>query len=229
MRPEQLRTARQQAQLTQIQAAARLGVSQPYLSQLERGLRPMTVEITRRAAVLWQLPPSVLPLAAPESEPASAYTAIRHARQFAALGYPGFAHLAGDDMANPAAALLAALRQPDLDVRTSEALPWVAAHHADLDWSWLIAQAKLHDIQNRLGFIVALAAQLAERSGLAAAQATLGAVARQLEPSRLARDVTLCRESMPSPERRWLASTRSTLAQHWNVLTGLTLEQLAHD
>ena len=126
------------------------------------------------------------------------------------------------------AAFVAALRQPDLEVRVSEALPWVAVHHADLDWSWLVRQAKLHDVQNRLGFVVGLAADLAERSGRTTVRAALDAVTGQLERARLAREDTLCRESMPTPERRWLAVTRSALAQHWNLLTGLTVEQLVH-
>jgi hypothetical protein len=150
------------------------------------------------------------------------------ARQVAALGYPGFAHLTPGDPANPAAVLLAALRQPDLEVRVSEALPWVVVQHADLDWSWLVRQAKLHDVQNRLGFVVALALDLAEQSGRSSVRAALDAASAQLEHARLAREDTLCRESMSRPERRWLAATRSTLAQHWNLLTGLTVEQLIH-
>ena len=82
-------------------------------------------------------------------------------------------------------------------------------------------------MQHRLGFVVALAVELAEQSSLTNARTTLDTVTTQLEPSRLAREDTLCRESMPRPERRWLSSTRSALAQHWNLLTGLTVEQLA--
>ena len=228
MRPEQFRKVRQQAGLTQVQAAELLGVSQPYLSQLERGMRPWTAELAQRAAALWQLPATALPLPDPDSKEASPATVEHLARQLATLGYPGFAHLTGSVPVNPAAVLLAALRQPDLEVRVSEALPWVAVRHVDLDWAWLARQARLHDVQNRLGFVVALAADLAQRSGLTSARATLETVTGQLELSRLAREDTFCRESMPRPERRWLASSRSDLAQHWNLLTGLTVEQLTH-
>jgi transcriptional regulator with XRE-family HTH domain len=228
MRPEQFRHARREAGQTQVQAAACLGVSQPYLSQLERGTRPVTAELAQRAAAAWRLPPASLPLPDPGPEPTLPNAADHLARQLAALGYPGFAHLTGVAPVNPAAVLLAALRQPDLEVRVSEALPWVAVHHADLDWSWLVRQAKLHDVQNRLGFVVVLAADLAERSGRTTVRAALDAVAEQLERARLAREDTLCRESMPTAERRWLAATRSALARHWNLLTGLTVEQLVH-
>ena len=50
----------------------------------------------------------------------------------------------------------------------------------------------------------------------------------KLEHSRLAREDTLCRESMPPAERRWLAINRSPLARHWNLLTGLTVDQLSY-
>ena len=60
-------------------------------------------------------------------------------------------------------------------------------------------RAKLHDLQNRLGFVVALARQVAERKEQATTAATLAAVEQQLEPSRLAREDTLCRESMHKP------------------------------
>ena len=45
MQYEQLKAGRLKATLTQKQAAERLGVSQPYLSQLEKGDRPVTVEL----------------------------------------------------------------------------------------------------------------------------------------------------------------------------------------
>ena len=226
MRPEQIKTARQSLGLTQVQAAARLGVSQPYLSQLERGNRPVTAELAQRAATLWPLPPTALQLPELDCESATSALDDQLPGQLAALGYPGFSHRAGGPAANPAAVLLAALRQSDLPVRVSEALPWVAERHADLDWSWLVRQAKLHDVQNRLGFVVALAAELADRNGHADVRAGLDAVTAQLEPSRLAREDTLCRQSMPRPERQWLSTSRSATAQHWNLLTGLTVEQL---
>jgi hypothetical protein len=50
---------------------------------------------------------------------------------------------------------------------------------------------------------------------------------RQVSP-RLAREDTLCRESMPMAERRWLRAHRSALAQHWNLLTGLSADPLPY-
>jgi len=52
MTNEQFKAGRLRAGLTQKQAAAALAVSQPYLSQLETGHRPVTPELARSAAAL---------------------------------------------------------------------------------------------------------------------------------------------------------------------------------
>lgn len=225
MKNEQLKAGRLKAGLTQVQAARRLGVSQPYLSQLEKGERSVTAELARSAAALYRLPATALPM--PETAPEGA-DPDRLARQLAGLGYPGFAHLRSRK-ANPAVVVLEALVQKNLDVRLAEALPWVLLTYPDLDWSWLVRQAKLQDAQNRLGFLAALAKNLAAtRPQFQSAFAQLLAVEEELERSRLAREDTLSRESMPDAERRWLETNRSPLAQHWNMLTGLTTDQLSH-
>ncbi|HWN07269.1 MAG TPA: hypothetical protein VNO53_08910 [Steroidobacteraceae bacterium] len=151
------------------------------------------------------------------------------ARQLAGLGYPGFAHLHPGWKANPAAVVLEALLQPELEVRLSEALPWVLLTYPDLDWPWLVSQSKLHDVQNRLGFVVTLARAVAARhAGFSDADGKLAAAEQQLERARLAREDTLGRESMPSAERRWLAESRTAVARHWNMLTSLSAEQLSY-
>lgn len=213
------------AGLTQVKAARRLGVSQPYLSQVEKGQRPVTAELAQSAATLYRLPATALPM--PERAPEGT-DPNRLARQLAGLGYAGFAHLRSLK-ANPAVVVLGALLQKNLDVRSAEALPWVLLAYSDLDWSWLVRQTKLHDVQNRLGFLVALAKGLATtRPHSQPAFERLSAVEEELERSRLAREDTLSRESMPEAERRWLETNRSSLARHWNLLTGLTADQLSH-
>jgi transcriptional regulator with XRE-family HTH domain len=224
---EQLKAGRLETGLTQVQAAARLGVSQPYLSQLEKGERPITTELARSAATLYRLPATALPM--PESVaqriPANS---DKIARQLAGIGYPGFAHLR-HAKANPAAVLLESLVQEDLEVRLAEALPWVVVTYPDMDWPWLIREVKLRDAQNRLGFVVAMARELAAtRPRFRPALERLASAAMELEHARLAREDTLCRGSMLPAERDWLAKTRSALARHWNLLTGLTVDQLSH-
>ena len=227
MTSERLKSGRLNAGLTQVQAARRLGVSQPYLSQLEKGARPVWAALARAAATLYRLPATALPM--PESTPiADGSDPERLARQLAGLGYPGFAHLRSIK-ANPAAVLLESLLQRDLEVRLVEALPWVLLAYPDLDWSWLVRQAKLRDAQNRLGFLVALAKSLATtKAQFRDALEPLSSVEEQLERARLVREDTLCRDFMPVAERRWLEAHRSPLARHWNLLTGLTPDQLSY-
>jgi len=227
MTGDQFKAGRLQAGLTQKAAAASLGVSQPYLSQLEMGQRPVTSELARAATALYRLSATALPM--PESPSKEAVAdAAQLARQLSGLGYPGFQHLR-PRKANPAAVVLQALLQDDLETRLAEALPWVLMTYPDLDWAWLVRHAKLHDAQNRLGFLVAVAKGLAaDRPEFETAFTQLSAVEQQLERARLAREDTLCRESMPTAERRWLKTNRSALAQHWNLLTGLTADQLSY-
>ena len=129
---------------------------------------------------------------------------------------------------NPAVVLWAALRSADLETRLVEALPWVAWKYSDLDWDWLLQRLKVTDLQNRLGFVVALAKDVAACHGDLASAAKLAAVETRLERGRLAREDTLCRETMTDAERRWLASARSALAAHWNVLSDLRPENLPY-
>jgi transcriptional regulator with XRE-family HTH domain len=224
---DRFKAGRLQAGLTQKQAAAALGVSQSYLSQLEMGQRPVTPELARAATALYRLPATALPIPeAPSKEDVA--DAAQLARLLSGLGYPGFSHLR-PRKANPAAVVLEALLQDDLETRLAEALPWVLLKYPDLDWAWLVRHAKLHDVQNRLGFLVAVAKDLAaSRAEFEPAFTQLAAIEQQLERSRLAREDTLCRESMPAAERRWLQAHRSALARHWNLLTGLTTDQLSY-
>ncbi len=227
MTNQQFKAGRVQARLTQTQAAERLGLSQPYLSQLERSQRPVTPELARLATKVYGLPPTCLPVHETTTF-GKDLDASRLARQLSGLGYPSFAHLRAEQT-NPADLVLQSLVQRDLEVRLTEALPWVLGTYPDLNWSWLMDQAKLKDVQNRLGFLVGMTKELAvSRGKFRSALQPLSAVEVKLEHSRLAREDTLCRESMPAAERRWLKSNRSPLAQHWNLLTGLTVDELSY-
>jgi len=187
----------------------------------------VTPELARLATKVYGLPPTGLPV--PETTTSGeVLDASRLARQLSGLGYSSFAHLRGEQT-NPAALVLQSLVQRDLEVRLTEALPWVLGTYPDLSWPWLMDQVKLKDVQNRLGFLVGMTKELAvSRGEFRSALEPLSAVEEKLEHSRLAREDTLCRESMPAAERRWLASNRSPLARHWNLLTGLTIDQLSY-
>ena len=77
------------------------------------------------------------------------------------------------------------------------------------------------------GFLVGVAKGLtAGSTEYQSAFNQLCAAEQQLERARLARQDTLCREPMPEAQRHWLEANRSPLARHWNLLTGLTADQL---
>ena len=161
LRPEQLKSARTAAGLTQHQAADRLGVSQAYLALLERGRRPVTAQLKSRIVGLYRLGPVALPL---DTDNLGCSDSSSLAAGLASLGYPGFRQLTGVQPQNPATILLAAVAAGDVEVRVLEALPWLAVQYQNLDWDWLIREAKLRDVQNRLGFVVMLARQVADSS-----------------------------------------------------------------
>jgi transcriptional regulator with XRE-family HTH domain len=229
MTPSDLRRARQAAGLSQVQAAARLRVSQPYLAMLETGSRRLTPALARRAMRAYCLPATVLPPA--ELAPSSLNRgADSLARDLSTLGYPGFAHLRPKRWKprNPSEVLLAALAHDDLEARLVEALPWLVLKYCPLDRDWLVEHAKLHDLQNRLGFILTLARRLAERAGDEPKARAVSDLVAALERSRLAREDTFCRASLASAERRWLKTHRSVDAKHWNLLTDWTVDAVRY-
>lgn len=87
---------------------------------------------------------------------------VDYAQELSNLGYPGFAHFQSSEPNwNPAQLLVKALSEHDLDRRVVEALPWLVLRYSEMDWDWVRREAKLLDLQNRLGFTLALAKQLA--------------------------------------------------------------------
>jgi transcriptional regulator with XRE-family HTH domain len=220
----QWKAGRESAGLTQVAAARSLGVSQPYLSQLETGLRTAGAELARKAVGLYKLSPTALPLSSAEDVSPDDLQ-----RKLAALGYPGFEHVRSEAVSNPAVVVLHAVVKRDLDSRLVEALPWVLSTYTDLDWEWLRDQAKRWNAQNRLGYLVHLAYQTSR--SLPERESVVGVLSQwteELEEARLAREGTLCRDSMPERERAWLRETRPEAAVHWSLLTGLTPEQLPY-
>ena len=89
-------------------------------------------------------------------------------------------------------------------------------------------EAKIRDLQNRLGFVVNLARRLAERGPDAPRATALRDLEARLDRSRLAREDTLCRASMPDAERAWLREHRPDDARHWNLLTDWTVDLLRY-
>ena len=228
MNSNDLKSGRLAKGWSQVEAATRLGVSQPYLAMLESGRRRVTPKLARRAMKVYGLPPTVLPPSDPLSR--RRVDAETLADDLAGLGYPGFAYLRPRNWKpkNPSAVLLGALAQDDLEARLVEALPWLVVKYWPLDREWLVREARLRDLQNRLGFVVSLARRLAERAGDERKARALNELETELERSRLAREDTLCKASLPEPERRWLAENRPEEAKHWNILTNWTVDALRY-
>ena len=178
-------------------------------------------------ARLLALPPTVLPLHGPGAR-ATAFTSPALADGLARLGYPGLAYRRrSGPTRNPAALLLSALSLDDLEARLVEALPWLLLAFEGFEADALVARAKASDLQNRLGFTVALAREVAERNPRYRNRASeLRALEGALERSRLAREDTFCHREESERMRSWLRDHRSDAARHWNILTDLRVESL---
>lgn len=218
MTGHQLAQYRKEKNRTQVQVARSLGVSQTYLSLLEAGKRPLTAQLQKKAAGYLGLSPAEVP-ARLDAKPV---TDDQLASDLATLGYLGFSHLKRSRRKNPADVLLSALNAPKRDARLVEALPWVVLAYPDLEWNELVRTAKMYDLQNRLGFVVSVARGLAEARGEKEKAAEFERRESKLKPSVLAREDTLCNETMTNAERRWLTTNRSKAAKEWRVLTSLT-------
>jgi transcriptional regulator with XRE-family HTH domain len=220
MSGQQLRAAREALGMTQQQAARRWRVSQPYLSLVENDRRRMPVRLARLLARQERAVATALPFEVP--------TDADLPRLLGTLGYPGFAYLADlDDVTNPAGVVVAALRHANVPARVTEALPWLLTRFAHLDWDWLVNEAKRWNVQNRLGYLVSLAMEVAKRRSDSAAVPRLERVEQQLEDARLAKEDSLGR-TLTEAERRYLREHRPPAAAHWNLLTSLRADDLRY-
>jgi len=216
-----VRAARERRGWQQEELAHRLGVSQGYVSLLERGRRPVPARLAAKLVSLLSMSPSALPVSTPKPLPNQ-----QAARALGRLGYPGFAYLRKGARVNPMDVLLGALLADDVDARVVEGLPWLLLRYPDVDWERLVASAKQHDAQNRLGFLVALAGRLAETRGDAATAELLHRREHALQRSLLQHDDTFSRTALTQAERRWLVANRSPEARRWNLLATLTVDRL---
>jgi transcriptional regulator with XRE-family HTH domain len=229
MTGHQLTQHRKEKKRTQLQTAKALGVSQTYLSLLESGKRPLTENLETKAAKFFDLPPTTLPSRVSSGKVAHT-TDADLAADLADLGYVGFGHLRRKRprRKNPADVLLSALNAPQREARAIEALPWLLLAFPDMKWNEVVSFAKVHDLQNRLGFLVNVAGELAEKKNDQSLAELLHSREAELERSMLAREDTLCNENMTNAERRWLADHRPDSAKHWRLLADLSTRDLDH-
>jgi hypothetical protein len=104
----------------------------------------------------------------------------------------------------------------------------MTCEYVDMNWDWLVGHAKQNDRQNRLGFVVTLAGELAARSGDSSRSEKLNRYRELLDRSRLVREDTLCHDSMTRSERKWLEKNRPPAARYWNLLTDLDAKHLPY-
>lgn len=226
MNARQLIEGRIKKGLEQQKAAEMLGVSQPYLSLLESGKRKLTKKLADKVYEIFELPPEEILL--PEDwenlpEPGNDELAAA----LAGFGYPKFSHLKSRAAnINPAQVLFSALKKTDLDSRIAESLPWLVFTFHELNWEKLIKFAKVFDLQNRLGFIVTLARQLAEKDENIQKIARLSKVETELEKSRLLKEDVLANASLTKAEKAFLKTNRSPEAEYWRVLSDLSVGNL---
>jgi transcriptional regulator with XRE-family HTH domain len=229
MNGETLRAAREKAGWSQANLAKKLGVTQAYLSLMESGTRRVPLRLAFRLVRLLDLPPTALPVM-PTQVPRGRPTNDWFVSQLARLDYPGYAYRSRPGVVrHPAEVLLAALACNELEPRLVEALPWLLLHFEGFDLDRLVADAKAQDLQNRLGFTVTLARQVAERSpAFGGRLPELLRLETALEPSRLAREEPFGQGRPNARLRAWLKRARSEAARHWNLLTDLKSEHLSY-
>jgi hypothetical protein len=204
-------------------------VTQAYLSLMEGGKRRVPDRLARRAALLFGLPASCLPLSVPRALDRAAVDA-RLEQGLARLGYPPLAYRRRPgSYRNPGELLLMALAVDDLDPRLAEALPWLLLRFEGFDGDDLVARARSMDLQNRLGFTAALARRVAEDNPVYRHRVDeLQRLEAALERSRLAREDTYGRRETSERMRAWLRENRMPEAEHWNLLTDLKPEHLPY-
>jgi transcriptional regulator with XRE-family HTH domain len=228
MRVQELKAARLNRGWSQTQAAARLGVSQPYLTMLENGKRQLTPNVIRKLAMTYGLSPSTLPVS---REFVPRPVDDQHlAESLTRLGYPGFAYLRTHTLTrNPSEVLLMALTQERLEARVAEALPWVALEYWQGASTWLVEQARKFNLQNRLGFVVSLARQVSERDPQNEQRTqALRDLEATLDESRLAKQDVFYRPPRTEGEKEWLLRNRPEEARHWNLLADLRPSHLPY-
>ena len=223
----ELLQARKNRQWEQQETAEKLGVSQSYLSLLERGKRKISKKLSLHAIKVFQLNPTALPIERNLDEPV--YTSNEDlARDLAALGYSQFAYLKSTKKKNPLEVLFLALKSENLESRLVEALPWLVFTYSEMDWGKMFMLAKLNDLQNRLGFVLSVAGKLADKKKDKRKAEFLREKEMRLAKSRLYLEDAFNPKSLTETEKKWLKDNRSKEAKFWRMLSDLEIKHLEY-
>lgn len=223
----QLKQFRKQKRWSQETAAKHLGLTQAYLSLLEKEKRPMTDDLTTRAVRVFGLPATNLPVNKDLSRLSSGGSDLL-TRELSAIGYSGFSHVKPSRLKNPAEVLMSALGAEKLDARVVEALPWLVSQVPATNWSKVVQAAKVKDLQNRLGFVTSLARAIAEKRGELQKADRLKRREDALAGSRLFKEDTLGGDTLTETEEKWIRQNRTVEAEFWRVLSDLKAEHLSY-
>jgi hypothetical protein len=197
---------------------------------MESGKRRVPDRVKRDVTVLLGLSPTHLPLRATPRATHATKVDAELEQGLARLGYPGLAYRRKPgSRRNPAELLLLALSVDDLDPRLAEALPWLLLRFSGYNSDQLVERAKSLDLQNRLGFTVALARRVAESNpAFRNRLEELERLEQRLDRSRLAREDSYGRRENSERMRAWLRENRPKEARHWNLLSDLKTEHLPY-
>jgi transcriptional regulator with XRE-family HTH domain len=221
----EFRTWRRKTGRTQAEAARAVGVRQPFVCAVEKGLRPVTPVLKNW---LYSVCPEaltvVLPQAGKETQSSEQLKEL-----LGSLGYPGFAYLArSSKKVDPLEVLLDALKTEDLDQRVTDALPWLLAHRRDLDGRRLTDEVRLSNLQNRLGFLLEVTVEATKALHFNDATARLEPWLCWLREARLFKEDTLCKKSLTQVERRRLRRRRPKAARFWRLYTDVNAKDVAN-
>jgi hypothetical protein len=161
------------------------------------------------------------------SIPAADWEPERFKEELGYLGYPGFAYLAlVHREVNATNFVRDALSTEDLDQRVVEALPWVLANK-ELNWRRLIEELRSCNVHNRLGFLLEVTVKAAKKLRLNETVDELLPLLTMLRVTAAREEDTLCHGSLTLVERKSLRQRRSQTARSWNILSDLTVTEVA--
>ena len=224
MTGKEFRQARLAAGLTQAEVAKRLGVTQAYLSLVEREKRPLPPRWLDKVGKLFAVEPLWLPLARWHEWQPRRVTNQWLAEQLALLGYPGFAQMKPRlKCVHPADLLMTGLAQAEVEPRAMEGLFWLLTRYWQMDRVWLVNVAKLHGLQNKLGFAAETVLNAGRQHAWAGAMEQLRTA---LLPARLVAESTLCQRTLLSGEKQWVEQNRAPAALTWKLLTDFKPEHM---
>jgi hypothetical protein len=112
-----------------------------------------------------------------------------------------------------------------VEPRVMEGLFWSLTKYWQMDRTWLVQVAKLHGLQNKLGFAAETMLRAGPQHVWAGAMEQLRLA---LVPVRLHEESTLCQRPLLAGEKRWVGENRTRTAVQWNLWTDFKPEHASY-